>query len=634
MRPVLTFLFCGITMGGIGLLGCAGRSLKNAFHGHSVGAISPEVDPTPVESGTAFDLTSEQAQEPLSLQSPQRTPWLISPAEAVQIAVERSKVLQDLGGTVLRNVNGIATIHEPAIQGTDPRLGIEAALSAFDAQLASRTFLSKNDFPVNNRLLGGGTNIVNQDLLTFQTEVTKATAYGTELFARKNTIYDSNNQPSNLFPSVWYTNLEAGFRHHLGRGGGLDYNRIAGPGSVPGTYNGILIARVNMDSSVIDFEMGLRDLINDVENAYWDLYYAYRNLEAKIAARDAALNTWRVERLYREKQSGSGEKEARAREQYYRLEAQVVEALTGRESDGTRTNNGSSGGSFRALEGVHLAERRLRLLMNLPINDDRMLRPSHDPILVKVIYSWHQVAMESLQLRPELRKQDLQLKKSQLEYIASKNALLPQIDLLAQYRIRGLGHELWGMSDAQFNNAVANMTSGQFQEWQFGVEMSLPVGFRRAYNNVRNAQLRLARDQDLLNQKQRRVIHDLSNAYSAAIRSYEVANITMNQRIAAYEQLAILRNLEENKSRVNTNEMLDAQSRASQADAAYYDAMVRYMIALKNIHYEKGTILEYNNITFADRVRPKRPIASPFASELVESTVPTPTFSTQAISLL
>ncbi len=589
------------------LTGCAKNTIKQVFNGKSLGLIGPGIDlPICYKDVAAVELESADQLEPLSLNTPERTPWLISPAEAVQIAVERSKVLQDLGGSALRSVSGIASIYEPAIQATDPRLGVEAALAAFDAQVASRTIYSKNDFPVNNRLLGGGTNLVQQDLLTFQNEITKATAHGTELYARKNTIYDANNQPSNIFSSYWQTNLEAGFRHHLGRGGGLDYNRIAGPGAIPGTYNGVLIARINSDSSIIDFEMGLRDLINDVENAYWDLYFAYRNLEAKIAARDAALDTWRVESLYREQKSGTGEKESRAREQYYRFEAQVLEALTGREVDGTRGNNGSSGGTFRAVEGVHVAERRLRLLMNLPINDDRMLRPSHDPILVKVIFSWPELVSEATQLRPELRKQDLLIKRNHLELIASKNALLPQVDLLAQYRLRGLGHDLWGFDKTRFDNAVANLASGEFQEWQFGAEVSLPVGFRRAYNNVRNAQLKLARDQDLLDQKHRRIIHDLSNAYSSTIRAFEIANVRMNQRLAAYEQLASLKNLEDNQSRVNTNEILDSQARVSQADAAYYDALVTYMIALKNVHFEKGTILEYNNITFADRVRPKR----------------------------
>ncbi len=623
----IVFNFALLTIAAIVLLpvGCAGRVARGLLAIPSHAIVSSElVGSSTSNESEVFEISAHQFHEPLTLSDPERAPWLIAPAEAVQIAVENSKILQDLGGSVLRSVSGISSIHEPAIQATDPRLGIEAALSAFDAQFTSGAFLSKNDFPINNRFLGGGTNIVKQDLITFRNELTKATAYGSELFARTNTLYDSNSQPSNLFRSSWQANIEAGFRHHLGRGGGLDYNRIAGPGAPPGTYSGVLIARVSADSSVIDFEMGLRDLVNDVENAYWDLYFAYRNLEAKIAARDAALNTWRVERLLREQQSSSGDKEARAREQYYRLESQVLEALTGREIEGTRTNNGSSGGTFRAVEGVHVTERRLRLLMNLPINDHRMLRPSHDPILVNVLFSWPEISRESLLLRPELRKQDLQIKRSQLELVASKNALKPQVDLLSQYRIRGLGHDLWGFDTAPFDNAVANLTSGQFQEWQFGAELSLPVGFRRAYNNVRNAHLKLARDHDILSQKQRRIIHDLSNAYASAIRSFEIANVTMNQRLAAHEQLAILKNLEENKSRVNTNEMLDAQARAAQADAAFYDALVRYMVALKNVHYEKGTILEYNNITFADRVRPRRslPVAS-FVPEYPANALPT-----------
>jgi outer membrane protein TolC len=587
--------------------GCGGRTAKTAFHGQTLGLVSPFTGAmSQAEPLQEIELSTEQGYEPLSLRLKEKQPWPISPSEAVQIAVERSKVLQDLGGASLRNSHGIATIHEPAIQVTDPRLGVEQALAAFDAQFNFRTYYAKNDFPINNRLLGGGTNLLQQDLVTFQNEVTKATAYGTELFARKNTTFDANNAPSNLFGSFWQTNLEAGFRHHLGRGGGLDYNRIAGPNAVPGIYSGVLIARVNADSSILDFEMGLRDLVSDVENAYWDLYFAYRNLEAKIAARDAALNTWRVEMLYREQKSGSGEKESRAREQYYRFETQVLEALTGREVDGTRTNNGSSGGTFRAAEGVHVAERRLRLLMNLPINDDKMLRPIHDPLLVNIVFDWTQVLGESLQMRPEIRKQDLQLKRSQLELIASKNALLPQIDLLSQYRIRGFGQELWGSNTTGFDNAVGNLMSGHFQEWQFGLEVNLPVGFRRAYGNHRNAQMRLARDQDILEQKQRRVIHDVSNAYSSVIRAFEIANVTMNQRIAAHEQLETLRNLEKNNSRVNMNEMLDAQSRVSIVDTAYYDTLVRYMIALKNIHYEKGTLLEYNNIAFVDRIAPTR----------------------------
>ena len=76
--------------------------------------------------------------------------------------------------------------------------------------------------------------------------------------------------------------------------------------------------------------------------------------------------------------------------------------------------------------------------------------------------------------------------------------------------------------------------------------------------------------------------------------------------------------------------MLDAQNRVTQADAGYYDAIVRYMIALKNIHFEKGTLLEYNSIAFVDRVRPTRPVVMPSGmSELPLTDYSTPVRSGQ-----
>src|SRR5690606_39038557 len=131
---------------------------------------------------------------------------------------------------------------------------------------------------------------------------------------------------------------------------------------------------------------GLRDLVSNVENTYWDLYYAYRDLDAKIAARDAALETWRrVHALFEaNRRGGEAEKEAQAREQYFQFQEEVENALTGRLLDGTRTNNGSRGGTFRGTGGVHVVERRLRLLMGISLSDGRLARPSDQPTLVHV----------------------------------------------------------------------------------------------------------------------------------------------------------------------------------------------------------------------------------------------------------
>ena len=79
---------------------------------------------------------------------------------------------------------------------------------------------------------------------------------------------------------------------------GVLYNRIAGPirsvqrhtGSP--NFDGVLLASIRTDISLADFEAGIRNLVNDVEGAYWNLYFAYRNLEARKVGRDSAFATW------------------------------------------------------------------------------------------------------------------------------------------------------------------------------------------------------------------------------------------------------------------------------------------------------------------------------------------------------
>jgi len=156
------------------------------------------------------------------------------------------------------------------------------------------------------------------------------------------------------------------------------------------------------------------------------LYFAYRDLDAKIAARDAALETWRgvnarVEAGYRD----DAQQEARAREQYFRLQQNVENVLTGRLLERTRANNGTTGGTFRGLGGVQTAERRLRLLASLPINGDRLLRPADEPTVTPVAYDWHAYSCEALARRAELRRQNWKIKRRELELLASKTFSYP-----------------------------------------------------------------------------------------------------------------------------------------------------------------------------------------------------------------
>ncbi len=563
------------------------------------------------------------AEQPFTLVSnPATTYWDVPLEEAVQIALVNSKVLIDLGGTVVRLPRSVPTIYGPAVTETDPAFGVDAALSQFDADFATSLFFDQNDRVTNNTLSGVG-GLFKQDLGVFDIGITKRSATGGQFGIRKHVEYDDNNNifPPKIFDSgTWNVNLDVEARQPLLRGAGVEVNRIVGPDALDltnrktrGVFNGVLIARIRTDISLADFEIGLRDFVSNVENAYWDLYFAYRDLDTKIEARNVALDTWRrIHALYLAgRKGGEAQNEAQAREQYYRFEEEVQNALTGRLLEGTRVQNGSPGGTFRGTGGVYLAERRLRLLMGLPVSDGRMIRPAKDPITAKLVFDWHEIASESLARRAELRRQQWQIQSRELELIGSRNLTKPQLDLVGRYRWRGFGDELLNpdRSGPRFESAYKDLTSGDFQEWQAGVELNMRLGFRQAHAEVRNAEFQLARDRAILKQQERQVIHEVGDAVGDLERAYALTETTYNLRLAAQQRLEAMKAayLDEPTAE-QLFLLLDAQRRLAEAQSEFYRAQVEYALAVKNVHFAKGSLLEYCGVHTAEGPWPAKAI--------------------------
>ena len=531
----------------------------------------------------------------------------ISLDEVLQLAMQKKDVLRELGGTILRNPESIQTRYTTGLQETNPLSGVEAALSAFDAQLDGSAFFNNNDRVFNNPFFAGGTNAFIQDLHDYSLEVSKLTATGSRLAVRSITNYDSNNAPGNTFPSAWDTFVEGEIRQPLLQGAGLEFNRIAGPNATEGIYNGVLIARVRNDINQTDFEAGVRDYVSNCVNTYWDLYFAYRDLDARRRAMQRALETWRKWKAIADSESEANSKEALAREQYYRFRAEVDEALTGTLTQGTQNRNGSTGGTLRGSGGVQVAERRLRLLIGMPITDGTLLRPSIEPEEAELVFDWNAVLSEALSRRPELRSQQLRVKQREMEVLAARNFLNPRLDAVGRYRWRGFGDRLIDSGNQgapDFASAAGNLFDGDQQEWQVGVELSVPLGYRRAHAAVSHAELMLAREKSVHHEQQREVVHDLSNAITDVDRAYITASNNLNRYLAAREVLKALEAQEANELDVEIDRILDAQRRVVEAEIRYFRSRAEYAIACKNVHFEKGSIMAYNNIGIFDGVVP------------------------------
>jgi outer membrane protein TolC len=606
--------------------GCAPRQPFYFFEdgdlSHYVGAIQkieyPDTCQEPLDEAAG-------ASEPLTLTNPNFDEiWELSLEEAVRTALENGKVLRNLGGrfasfggprpqtgeppvSLLTAPQATPTVYDPAIVETDPFRGVESALALFDAQLSSSLTWDRLNKPQNIDL-GVGSAVFPRVLIgdtgNWRTGLTKRTATGATFGFANETIYDNNNSPIReqnppasgnvVVPSTWTTNYDFTFNQPLLQGAGATYNRIAGPDFFDNIYGrpnfrGVLLARVNADISLADFEAGVRNLVSDTEQSYWELYFAYRNLEARKAGRDSALEAWRkVHALYVEQsRGGEADKEAQAREQYFFFRSEVEQALT----------------------DVYRSENRLRFMMGISPSDGRLIRPSDEPTTARISFDWQQALVEALSRSAELRKQKWVIKQRELELVAAKNLILPRLDLVGRWRFLGMGQDLINQSynpyeaaaadPLQGSDAYSTLFSGQFQEWQAGAQFLMPLGFRRELATVRHHQLQLAKARAQLQDEELEVSHALVDAVRNVDTNFALAQTNFNRRVAAERQVEAVQAAYDANT-VTLDQLLDAQRRRAEAESAYYRSLVDYNRSISQLHYRKGSLLEYNGVFLAE----------------------------------
>jgi outer membrane protein TolC len=611
------FIWVALTSFSLVAGGCAPRQPFYFFEdgdlSHYVGAIQkleyPDTCQEPLAEAAA-------AVEPVTLSNPKYDSiWELSLEEAVRTALENGKILRNIGGrfgsfggprpqtgeppvSLLTNPQVTPSIYDPAITETDPFRGVESALALFDAQLSSSLTWERQNRPQN---IGGvGTFIFQQQFLgdtgNWTSGITKRTATGATWGFANSTLYDNNNSPirQDGVPSTFTTNYDFTFSQPLLQGAGVTYNRIAGPDSFENIYGrpafrGVLLARINSDISLADFEAGVRNLVSDTEQAYWELYFSYRNLEARKAGRDSALEAWRkVHGLY-VVSAGGGEaaKEAQAREQYFFFRSEVEQALT----------------------DVYRSESRLRYMMGISASDGRLIRPADEPTTARIAFDWQQSLVEALSRSAELRKQKWVIKQRELELTASKNLILPRLDLVGRWRFLGMGQELINQNYAPYDangtdplvgtDAYSTLLSGQFQEWQAGAQFLMPLGFRRELATVRHHQLQLARERARLQDQELEASHALVEAVRNVDTNFALAQTNFNRRVAAERQVEAAQAAYDNGT-VTFDQVLDAQRRLAEAESGYYRAIVDYNRSISQLHFRKGSLLEYNGVFLAE----------------------------------
>jgi len=319
------------------------------------------------------------------------------------------------------------------------------------------------------------------------------------------------------------------------------------------------------------------------------LAFAYRNLSSRWAGRDSALEAWKkVHALMVEgARGGEADKEAQALEQYYFFRAEMEAALT----------------------DVYRCENRLRYMMGISASDGRLIRPADEPTTARIAFDWQQALVEALSRSAELRKQKWFIKQKELELVAAKNLVLPRLDLVGRWRFLGMGEDLINQNYDPYNadnsdplvgtDAYSTLFSGKFQEWQAGAQFLMPLGFRRELATVRHHQLQLARERARLQDEELEVSHALVEAVRNVDTNFALTQTNFNRRVAAERQVEAVQ-AAYNADLVTLDQLLDAQRRRAEAESSYHRSLVDYNRSISQLHFRKGSLLEYNGVFLAE----------------------------------
>jgi hypothetical protein len=109
----------------------------------------------------------------------------------------------------------------------------------------------------------------------------------------------------------------------------------------------------------------------------------------------------------------------------------------------------------------------------------------------------------------------------------------------------------------------------------------------------------LARDRALLCEQQREVVHEAADAVAELDRAYTVMQTSFNRLVAARDQLAAVQAAYD-LDKAPLDLLLEAQRRWSEASTEYCLNRARYAVATKNVHFVKGTLLEYDAVYLAE----------------------------------
>ena len=439
----------------------------------------------------------------------------------------------------------------PAIESTR----VVEAESAFDAVFFGQATKNKTDQPVASQLAAS-----QNDVFGSKVGMRKRLPLGTQVSAY--------HQLGRSFTDFQYQTLNPAYTSDavfeltqpLLRGFGLDVNLAQ-----------VTVAKHNRQISNLAFHREVRDLVRNVEEAYWRLVQARRDVvtTARVLADFEAIYS-----------------QLNARKEFDVTEVQLAATKARLER--------SKAAYVQVTANVRNAEDQLIALINDPelnLADDVEIVPDDFPVAHPFVLDRMAEIQTALGRRPEIEEQRLRLASAEVAAGQAKNAQLPVVNLTFQYTSNGLG--------ANADLAFDQMTGHNFLDYYVGVDVEVPIGNRGPRAAYRRAELQHSQAASGLKQQLEAVILDVNVALRKLVTSYEQIGPVFESAEANKEEVRSIVARAERKDINTLTTELNARESLASTRRTLVEVMVQARLALIDLERAKGTLLEFNNIEIA-----------------------------------
>jgi outer membrane protein len=531
-----------------------------------------------------------------------------------------------LGGTVGSGTGGTTVAPGGAGTGTNglvsSTLGIGSPITSFDPTITGTLQLDKNNTESTSAL--SPVPVLAQNTYTADIAYVQGFQWGTALSVGFNNTHVTTNSPTSLLTPDLSSNFQFKITQNLLQG--------FGPGP---NLRFIRIAKNNREISDVAFRLQIITTVDQIENMYWDLVYAYENVRVQEEALTYAQKA--LDDSKRQAQVGTVPpiQVVSAQSTVSTDQQNLIVAQNNLQLQQLLMKNALS----RSIEDPVLAEADV-------IPTSTMLIPPEEPVTPT-----QDLINQALSHRSELVESRIDLNSRDLSSKAVRNTLLPTLDAYAYYGGSGVGGNVNpaiptcnGTITFCFNPAKApppfqtsnsvgyggtlnQLVNSTAPDKGVGLTLSIPLRNRQAQANQVRSELEYRQAQVRLHQLENQVRIEVRNAQfdvkqnRAAVQAAQYAVDFARQTLDADQQKLKVGLTTQTAILQDASTLTTSESNLVSAKAAYEKSRIE-------LERATGLLLDHSNIDVTDATRgqvthlPQVPYAAPRQDAAPGATAP------------